>query len=93
MANDHKLQLSFNFEASAPGKLEAATVIAVLAGTLIFSGNPANAQAPCSSNQLREYNPETYRKNCMSLPKATTTRIGVLREIQQLRIQNLKRQQ
>ena len=44
MANDHKLQLSFNFEASAPGKLGAATVIAVLAGTLIFSGNPANAK-------------------------------------------------
>jgi len=93
MANDHKLHLPSDFKASTSKKIAVATAVAVLMGAITFSGNPAKGQARCGTAQLREYDPETYRKNCMTLPKATATRFGVLREKQNLRLQRLRRQQ
>tara|TARA_B100000315_G_scaffold199657_1_gene191569 strand:+ start:1277 stop:1681 length:405 start_codon:yes stop_codon:yes gene_type:complete len=93
MAKNHKLQCISNFRETVSGNLDAAMAVAGLVVAVFLIINPAQAQAPCGSNRVREYSPESHRKNCMTLPKATKTRTGVLRESQQLRIQNLKKQQ
>ena len=73
---------------------KAANAVAWLAA-LAFSAGEARAQAnaPCPAQHVSQYNPDTYRNDCLRLPQATDKRYEALLKAQQLRMQQLRREQ